>query len=306
MTKAESRPPRSGHQIDGEPGGAVARSGPNVLEYRHIQIFRQVYQERVFNISGMGLGSTSRNVRRALKDMCAYFGSECFTDMGDGRAEPTPFGERLFNDTRQLDLAMGRLIEKVGAIREQGRVLRIGTSPSIFRTSAFRNIFCRLQKMDGFRISFVQLGPESCSKVLQHGLCDWYIGYDKCDGDRFVTSTLADLPLKDYLRGQINKTSDQANVYRVTQSSSKSGNINQRKPDKTKSIPKDKWIHWLENPAECEEGTIVRCPEMSLDSRFWTEVEGDRENQETMRLYGSFLKQHPYEFLPKLASEFYL
>lgn len=264
-----------------------------------MEVFRQVYEDGCYSIAGSTCGTTVRGIKKLLSDMSGAFGIDLFSEADYGKVRPTAFGERLFNDTRTLDLAMSRLMEKVGSIQDHGRVLRVGTSPSIFRTSVFRAVFCELQAMEGFKSSYVQLGEEGYAKALQHGLCDLYLGFESHVGDRFSTESIAKIPLKNYLRGCPNSVR-QTIVHNLA---SQPSSGRERLPVNINYISEERWIHWLDHPADCKEGTTVRSPEMSLDSRFWTEVETDPKQSHDLALNVIFLKQHPFEFLSKIPSK---
>lgn len=273
---------------------------PQSLTYRHIEVFRHVYQERDYASAGFGLGSTGRSVKKSLKDIQNILGVELFTEGCDGEAIPTPFAERLFTDTKGLDSAMNLLIEKAEFIREQGRVLRVGATPAIFRTTLFRAAYRELQAMEGFRIRYVQLSQEVASKALLRSCCDLYLGFDDEEGERFVSEKIAMIPLKEYVRGENSR--DFRHSVHSPKLSLPCGKSKQEKlPKNIILIPEERWMHWLDHPADCEEGTFVRAPEMSLDSKFWTETKLDAGGCGQLSLQAIFLKQHPFEFLPKIA-----
>lgn len=268
------------------------------LAFRHLDTFRRVYEDGTYLGSRAGFGETIRTVRKSLRDVTMAFGSELFADAGEGSVLPTPFGERLFNDTRALDLAMGRLMEKVGETRDHGRILRVGTSPAIFRTSVFRSVFCELQSMDGFRLSYVQLGKEDYAKSLQQGLCDLYLGINENACERFASQFIADIPVREYQRGDPGSLQRKDLHSVIRQKPVGRG----KRPGSAILIPEEKWIHWIDHPAACEEGVMVRAPEISVDPRFWNEVDSVSDGRETISLHAVFLKNHPFEFLPKLSS----
>lgn len=272
------------------------------LDFRHIEAFRQVYEEGCYNAAGITLGTTGRSVKKSIKDMRVILGGEMFTEGKDGTLSPTAFGQRLFNDTKQLDLAIARLIEKAELIRSQGRVLRVGTTPSIFRTSVFRTIFRELQTMEGFRLSYVQLGKVGCAKALQQGLCDWYLGFDGGLGERFTSAPITEIPLKDYIRGR-SSGARQTTFHSPAPPERCVSGGGEKLPGNIIPIPEERWIHWLDHPADCEEGILIRSPEMAMDSRFWTELEEAPGGSGTLALHATHLKQHPFEFLPRLAAE---
>ncbi len=302
MRKAVSRANKQEIPSAGATRERYGVDSPHSLDFRHIEAFRVVYEEGCYNAAAITLGATGRSVKKSMKDMRMILGGEMFTEGRDGTVSPTAFGTRLFNDTRQLDLAMARLIEKAEVIRSQGRVLRVGTTPAIFRTSAFRTIFRELQTMEGFRLSYVQLGKVGCAKALQQGLCDWYLGFDGGLGERFASAHIMEIPLRDYIRGRSTGARRTA-LHSPTPPERCASGRRGKLPGNIIPIPEERWIHWLDHPADCEEGILVRSPEMAMDSRFWTELEETPGGSGTLALHATHLKHHPFEFLPGLAAE---
>ena len=169
---------------------------------------------------------------------------------------------------------MTRLTEKAETIRTRERVLRVGTTPAIFRTSVFRMIFRELQAMDGFRTSYVQLGKVGCEKALQQGLCDWYLGFEGIAGERFASAPVTEIPLKDYIRGS-SSSGRRTKLHSLSPPNRCAPGGGGKRTENIIPIAEERWIHWLDHPADCEEGVLVRSPEMAMDSRFWTELEAE-------------------------------
>ena len=271
------------------------RSQTPCPDYRHVEAFRRAYAERDFSRAASAMFSSKRSIARLLKDMENICGGRLFNAPNLADLSPTPLGERLFTDTGNLERAMEALLFGIKEIRDQGRILRVSTTPGIFRSDRFREIFRDLQAANGIRISFVPSLGRDPSKDLAQGKYDLFLSLGSQFGDRFSCSEIADIPLSGYIRGVF--TSDTASDEFHTLDSIRSA------PAGAKLMTDEDWLYWLDNPLECPSGTRLIVPEVSIDARFWTETPTPPTWQLSATLHATYLHQHPYEFLPRLCTE---
>ncbi len=263
-------------------------------DYRHVEAFRRVYVERDLSKAADTMFSSKRSVSRLLKDMDKQCGETLFVPQPDGGLLPTPFGERLFTDTGNLEKAMDALMAKITEIREIGRVLRVSTTPAIFRSAGFREIFRDLQATEGFRIAFIPSRDADPGKALAQGKCDLFLTFGGTCGERFARPEIATIPMRAYARGTAGGEGTSGKFHTL-------GSVAPELPD-TVAIADEDWLRWLDNPMECPLGTRMFVPEISPDPLFWTEVSAPADWQPSLTLHALYLQQHPYEFLPRLCS----
>lgn len=275
----------------------------SIVDFRHLDIFRQVYLEASYTNAGYELHSSRRSVMKTVRDLEEVFGGDLFKEGGDGKLGPTPFGERLFNDFKPLRTAMNRLQDKIETIRVHDRVLRVGASPTIFRTTLFRKLYRELRAMPDFRISYVPVPGSQASKGLSSGYFDWHLCCGSERSDRYVSETISEIPIRTYRRGLPDHvgtgTCYTLKIDEITPVAvAFAGQDRQPAPH---NLSEEKWLRWLDYPAECEIGTLIRAPEIAVDRQFWSETFDDDHPGPPLSLYAIHLRQHPYEFLPNLA-----
>ena len=271
------------------------RSKPTCPDYRHVEAFRRAYVEHDFTRAADAMFSSKRSIARLLKDMENICGGRLFNAPNLADLSPTPLGDRLFTDTGNLERAMEALLFRIKEIRDQGRILRVSTTPGIFRSDRFREIFRDLQAANGIRLSFVPSLGKDPGKDLAQGKYDLFLGLSSRFADRFSYTEVAKIPLHGYLRGVIDQDKASGDFYTLDSIHTT--------PAGVKLITDEDWLHWLDNPLECPTGTRLVMPAVSTDARFWTEIPIPADWQQSARLHATYLHQHPYEFLPRLCSE---
>lgn len=273
------------------------------VDFRHLAAFQRVYQERAYAVAGEGVLATRKSMVRMIRNLERSFECALFTESSSGKLVPSPFAERLFNDLRFLNTAKQRLTDHIAAIRENGRILHVGSSAAVFRTLEFRTLFRELQALDGIRTCYTPVDSAHAGKALVSGHCDLFVGCWSGTGSRFVTHDAGEVTYRLYRRG--------AEVLRpaVAPGAVVVSLYNQVPelppvPDGHRAwevIDDSQWLYWLDHAEECPAGTVVLGPEVELEPEWWHVVESQPDIPVSRKLHVGFLRQHPYEFLLALA-----
>ena len=276
--------------------------GDTPVEFRHIEAFRQFYRENGQREPWIRSKTSRSSVATALKRIEAAFGSELFEERKDGELFPSPFGQRLFNDTAGVESAMSRLMESVSKIREN-RLLRVGASQVLFRTCIFRRIFRLLGEMDAFRISYVAVSEEDSCSALTQGRCDLYFGFGAFGGDRFISQKVAEVPMRTYVRRSSDSSMEDPAQLLYPKSVPPPSDRPERMGKSAAPVSEDTWNRWLDHPAECEAGVVVEALEVVADPRFWKQLPASVDGSAGRSLSAIHLRSHPYEFLMPLGGK---
>jgi len=280
------------------------------VDFRHLSAFKQVYLEKNYANAGLNLSTTRKSIRRMMDNLERVFECSLFNEGEKGDLSPTAFSERLFNDLRFLHAAQCRLKDHIASVHESGRILHISSSPAVFRTPIFRQLFKELQSVANVRLSYTPVDSEEAGKALLSGQCDLYIGTWKGHPKRFITVDAGDVPYRFFQRAASDRErkSDpprQTHAYVV--------NLDGMAPDpkylpdcgmKWHSLSEKQWMRWLSYPEECATETLICAPDIPADPSKWTLGEAPAITSPIqLHLYANFLRQHPYEFLPALAGK---
>jgi|GEM_PF-2546731 len=280
------------------------------VDFRHLSAFKRVYLERNYANAGISLSTTRKSIRRMMQNLERVFECNLFTEGEKGDLHSTPFSERLFNDLRFLHAAQCRLKDHINTIHENGRILHISSSPAVFRTPTFRSLFKELQSINGVRLSYTAVGSDDAGKALLSGQCDLYIGSWTGQAKRFITVGAGRVRFRLYHR---KNSIMERRTHPTEQQSAYYVQLDGCGPD-TKYLPncgrtwqpltEKQWMRWLSNPEDCAAGTVICAPDVPVDENRWTSLELDAPpSAVNLGLHASFLRQHPYEFLPALAGK---
>jgi len=280
------------------------------VDFRHLSAFKQVYLEKNYANAGLNLSTTRKSIRRMMDNLERVFECSLFKEGEKGDLSPTAFSERLFNDLRFLHAAQCRLKDHIASVHESGRILHISSSPAVFRTPIFRQLFKELQSVGNVRLSYTPVDSEEASKALLSGRCDLYIGTWKGHPKRYITVDAGNVPYHFFQRAPSDRErkSDlpkEGHAYLV--------NLDGMAPDpkrmpdcgmKWHSLSEKQWMRWLSYPEECATDTLICAPNILGDPSKWTPWEAlGTTSPIQLHLYANFLRQHPYEFLPALAGK---
>ncbi|MFT3990227.1 MAG: LysR family transcriptional regulator [Luteolibacter sp.] len=278
------------------------------VDFRHLSTFKRVYLEKSYTHAAIECSSNRKSILHMMQHLERLFDCELFREDTRGELTPTPFSDRLYNDLRFLHRAQSRLRDHIRQIHETGRVLHIGSSPSIFRTLAFRNLFRELQTLRGIRLSYTAVNAGDAGKALLDGQCDLFIGCWEGNPKRFMTIQAGKTPFRMFCRlprsGPAPMSYDRFKTIYLLQLEG----MPQLPPlhgfDRGWThLPEKQWLRWLDYPGECPEDTLILAPDTSADPSIWQSAETSWTGSFQMDLHASFLRQHPYEFLPTLAGK---
>lgn len=295
-----------GGEGDIETGGEFGRIG--MIDFRHLKAFQTVYQEKNYANAGQEIFANRKSVVRMMQNLEKHFDTLLFAEGIKGELVASAFAERLYNDLRFLTAARQRMKDHISSVHDGGRVLHIGSSAAVFRTREFRNLFRELQSLRGIRVAYSSIDVEESSKALLSGHCDLYIGCHAGSAGRFAIHDTGAITFRGYRRGG-QDGSEAASVPAVYQVVSLDGRLPEQSPTaggagKTKVTLEDsQWVQWLDNPEECPKGTVIFGPEVQMDPEYWQELEEKDQLLLKQPLMVSFLRQHPYEFLPSLVAK---
>ncbi|RYD21214.1 MAG: LysR family transcriptional regulator [Verrucomicrobiaceae bacterium] len=271
-----------------------------MVDFRHLTAFQRVYQERNYSHAGYGIFATRKSIVRMMQNLERSFDCALFTEGLQGELAPGPFAERLFNDLRFLTASRHRMKDHIAAVHENGRVVHVGSSSAVFRTREFRNLFRGLQSLEGIRICYSPLESADAGKALLSGHCDLYIGCWAGAGARFATQEAGVVSFRRYRRGD----GSAAGPAKVEPSVVALDGMLPALPVSGQAcqiLDETRWLYWLDHPDECPVGTVIYGPDVQIDPEYW-QADEDPGFQAGQPLHASFLKQHPYEFLPSLMT----
>ena len=274
------------------------------VDFRHLSAFQKVYHERNYANAGQSVFATRKSIVRMMQNLERSFDCVLFSEGLRGELHPSPFADRLFNDLRFLNAARHRMKDHIAAIHEDGRVLNVGCSAAVFRTREFRNLFRELQSLGGIRACYSPIDSADAGKALVSGHCDFHIGCWTGVASRFVTQPAGGVSLRLYQRGGSGAVRTVAAVRYVV---SMDGQVPETGatpdgPDQWEILHDSQWLYWLDHPEKCPEGTVILGPDVQIDGERWQTLEGGPVSFQ-QPLYASFLRQHPYEFMPTLMEK---
>lgn len=295
-TKAESQVP----DAVAMPAELRGKKDPS-LEYRHIELFRHAYRLCSQHGKGIDRDMVKGASTTALDRIKSSFGCAPFVESDPHLMVPSPFGERLFNDTKALELSMFSLISRVAALREQ-LPLRIGINQAIFRTEVFGRIYQLLDKIDGFSSSCHLIRETAAASMLEQCDCDIYIGFGTGSGDRLVIEPIAELPMRRYVRRPEILQAEDASLP-VASAINRSGwQFQVPLGTEQSDFSEDTWMRWLDYPSECSSGICVFAPEIAADPDYWLELPVASGDAHTKQISLIRMKNHAYGLLPSLGS----
>ena len=277
------------------------------VDFRHLSAFQRVYREKNYANAGQEIFTTRKSIVRMMQNLERCFDCSLFSEGLRGELVASPFAERLYNDLRFLNAARHRMKDHIAGIHENGRILHIGSSAAVFRTREFRNLFRMLQSLDGVRSCYSPIDPEDAGKALVSGHCDLYIGCWIGTGSRYLTEDIGGISFRLYRRKASGIPQSIANpnesyVVSLDGRIPHSG-ILPKSIENWRPLTDSQWLYWLDHPEECAGGSLVWGPDVQIDQDRWEIMEGHPSDSLQQPLHASFLRQHPYEFLPLLVSK---
>lgn len=286
--------------MDDHPPPTDRAGGPVLPELRHLAAFQQVYIARDYTAAAHDLNLDRKGVLRMMDRLEQALRNPLFTEPRRGVLVPSPFADRLFNDLRSLNAARELLAKEVEGIRTHGRPVRIGGSPTVFRSSIFRSLFRDFQISGKIRVSYVPVPADEATKALTGGTCDLHIGCVPTTSPRFISHLLGHLPFRMLERKGETPDATSGRPWIVSSEEMRAepmaGEITGYRP-----LDEARFLHWLDHPEECPAGTLIFAPEIPVSGSHWTTTAAPTPSASTS-VHLRHLRQHPYEFLPALVN----
>lgn len=268
-----------------------------MVDFRHLSAFQRVYQEKNYSHAGYGIFATRKSIVRMMQNLERAFECTLFAEGPQNELVPGPFAERLYNDLRFLTAARHRMKDHIGSVHENGRVVHVGSSSSVFRTREFRNLFRGFQSLEGIRVCYSPIEAADAGKSLLSGHCDLYIGCWAGAGSRFVTQEAGVVSFRRYQRGSGPTDGSGEGSFVVALDGQMPPLPASGQP--LQPLEESRWLYWLDHPEDCPSGTVIHAPDVQIDAEYW-QADEDPGFVAGLPLHASFLRQHPYEFLPSL------
>ncbi|MFT4177675.1 MAG: LysR family transcriptional regulator [Luteolibacter sp.] len=282
-------------------------SAPSIA-FRHLNVFKQVYLEKSYASAALSLGANRKSIIRSIQQLEQSFDCLLFKEIPHGELVPTPFAERLYNDLRFLHGAQCRLHDHTQQIHDTGRIVHIGSPPSVFRTTAFRNLFREIQSFRGIRLSYVTVHTEDAARSLLAGHCDVFIGPKISQSRRYAAVPAGIIPFHLYCllpaTGPSPMSYDRFGTMHLLRLEGVPHSLSLTDGGREwLPLSEKQWLRWLDHPKECPQDALICAPDTHVDPNVWQSAETSWTGPVRMELYASFPRQHPYEFLPALAGQ---
>ncbi len=151
-------------------------------------------------------------------------------------------------------------------------------------------------------------GPASSSTSLRRmvsGNCDLYIGSWTGTASRFVIQGAGSVGFRLYQRSGGAIAEDSPGGRYIVSLDGHLPESDRVAADKKgwESLHDSQWLYWLDHPEECPAGTVISGPDVPFDPEYWQSVDDSQAAAWSQPLHASFLRQHPYEFLPTLVGK---
>ncbi len=165
------------------------------LEPLHLRAFNTLISEGSVGRASLELRTSASNVRRIWQNLEEQLGEKLFIPNEQGETVPTPAARILDREMNGLLEEVRRFEASVKRIHRTGRTLRLGANRTVFNTHHFGRLFNTLRHDERFRISFVEVNPEEGRAALEAGGCDLFFGVEGTPGRRFESRDLPPLRL---------------------------------------------------------------------------------------------------------------
>lgn len=160
----------------------------------HLRAFTALVAEGSVSRASLELRTSPSNVRRIWQSLEEQLGDRLFVATRSGEVRPTPAARLLDREMSPLLEEIRRFEASVQRIHRQGRTLRLGADRHVFNTRHFGRLFKTLRRDERFRVSFVEVAEEEGRGALEAGACDMLFAVDGMPGRRFESQELP--PLK--------------------------------------------------------------------------------------------------------------
>lgn len=284
------------------------------LEPLHLRAFNTLLSEGSVSRASLELRTSPSNVRRIWQNLEEQLGEKLFIPNELGETTPTSAAKVLEREMNSLLEEVRRFEASVKKIHRNGRTLRLGSNRNVFNTSHFGRLFNTLRNDERFRISFVEVNAEEGRSALEAGACDLFFAVDGTPGRRFESRDLPPLPLDvAYERSRSDQPKvdprDLADLQWSLATFAKTSlaletlkKIENCGGGSGKLCTQHQFLSWAEHSASDETEAVV-CIRPASFSRLPRVSFLPLDLNAGYPLCVSFLKQHPYEFLPSIVEQ---
>lgn len=284
------------------------------LEPLQLRAFNTLLNEGSVTRASLELRTSPSNVRRIWQNLEEELGEKLFNANEQGETIPTSAARALDREMSSLLEEVRRFEASVRRIHRSGRTLRLGANRNVFNTNHFGKLFNTLRHDERFRISFVEVSPEEGRAALEAGGCDLFFSVDGTPGRRFDSRDLPHLPLDvayehrpsteprvapteladlQWSLATFAKTSLALDTLKKIESS---GGGNGR------LCSQHQFLSWAEDSLGDETDAMV-CIRPASFSRLPRVSFLPLDLNVGYPLCVSYLRQHPYEFLPSIVEQ---
>ncbi|WP_081886071.1 LysR family transcriptional regulator [Haloferula sp. BvORR071] len=280
----------------------------------HLKAFTALMAEGSVSRASLELRTSPSNVRRIWQSLEEQLGDHLFVSSPTSELRPTSAARLLDREMSPMLEEIRRFEASVKRIHQHGRALRLGADRNVFNTRHFGRIFNSLRRDERFRISFVEVEADEGRSALEAGACDMFFAVDGTPGRRFESQDLPplrfdvacthlqsfDRPLSLGELADLNwslaafaKTAVALDTLRkIEASGAGSGRL----------CSQHQFLRWAEELTEGETEAIV-CVQPASFSRMPQVSFVPLDSAAGYPLSVTYLKQHPYEFLPTIAQQ---
>ena len=281
----------------------------------HLRAFTALVAEGSVSRASLELRTSPSNVRRIWQSLEEQLGDRLFVATRSGEVRPTPAARMLDREMSPLLEEIQRFEASVQRIHRQGRTLRLGADRHVFNTRHFGRLFKTLRRDERFRVSFVEIAEEDGRGALEAGACDMLFAVDGMPGRRFESQELpalnfdvafvrhresagplnpADLVNLNWSLAAFARTAVALDTLRKIEAcGAGSGRL----------CSQNQFLRWAEEErGQSETEAVVCVPPASLNGHpqvYFLPL----DSVAGFPLNVTYLKQHPYEFLPTVARQ---
>lgn len=286
------------------------------FEPTHLRAFTALMNEGSVSKASLELRTSPSNVRRIWQSLEEQLGERLFVSNEIGETNPTSAAKLLDREMTSLLEEVRRFEGSVKKIHQNGRTLRLGANRNIFNTSHFGRLFNTLRHDPRFRLSFVEVNDDDGRAALEAGACDLLFAVDGTPGRRCESKDLPPLKLDvawertsseepmahvgdlAQIRWSLAAFAKTSLALNTLQHIEKSGGGSGR------LCSQHQFLRWAEDrPTDETEAEAVVCVRPVSFSRLPRVSFLPLDLDAGFPLHVSYLRQHPYEFLPTIVDQ---
>ncbi|WP_193212752.1 LysR family transcriptional regulator [Luteolibacter marinus] len=284
------------------------------IDFQQIRFFTALMAEGSACRASLELRTSRSNVRRVWQLMEEELGEKLFEVRDRGELKPTTTALHFEREMSSLLDEIRGFEAAVRKIHQTGRVLRLGADRSIFNTRHFGHLFNSVRDNPQFRVSFVEVKVDEGRAALESGSCDLVFSVDGVAGRRLETRELPPISLAVACL----KEPPETEAIQPCQLSERSWSLAtfagpKRSLETLRQIQdhgagegrlcsQNQFIDWAEDSRSPGTDAVVCVRPVSF--RRLPQVNFVRLDSEVgFPLNVSYLKQHPYEFLPSTVDQ---